>query len=58
MSKSITIRYLPSSITKEEIQIIRDNFKKAHSEDCKLILFISGNEDIKSSLQNFLDARK
>lgn len=58
MNKSITIRYLPNGTTKEDIQEIRDSFKKTHSKDCKLILFVSGNTDIKDSLQNFLDARK
>ena len=58
MSKSITIKYLPNNTTKEEIQAIRNEFKVTHSKDCHLILCISGQEDMKASLQSFIRARK
>ena len=58
MSKSITIKYLPNGTTQDEIKAMRNEFKKTHSEDCKLILYISGQANIKDTLQNFLSARK
>lgn len=58
MSKSITIKYLPNGTTNEEIKSIRDEFKATHSEDCKLILYISGQDNMKASLQSFIRARK
>lgn len=58
MSKSITIKYLPNGTTKEDIKAIRSEFKKTHSNDCHLILYISGQEDMKASLQSFIRARK
>ena len=58
MSKSITIKYLPNGTTKEKIRSIRNEFKESHSKDCRLILYISGQESIKTSLQSFVNARK
>ena len=58
MGKSITIKYLPNNTTKDEIKKLRTEFKQTHSPDCKLIIFVSGETNIKQSLQNFLDARK
>ena len=58
MSKSITIKYLPNNTTKEDIKVIRSEFKNTHSDDCHLILYISGQEDMKASLQSFVRARK
>ena len=58
MSKSITIKYLPNGTTKEEIKSIRSEFKETHSEDCHLILYISGQEYMKASLQSFIRSRK
>ena len=36
----------------------RNEFKVTHSKDCHLILYISGQEDMKTSLQSFIRARK
>lgn len=56
--KSITIKYLPNNTTQEEIQAIRNEFNATHSKDCRLILFVSGHDNMKESLQSFVRARK
>ena len=56
--KSTTIKYLPKGTTKEEIQAIRNEFNATHSKDCRLILFVSGHDSMKESLQSFVRARK
>ena len=58
MRKSITIKYLPNDTTQDEIKAIRNEFKNTHSDDCKLILYVSGQANIKDTLQCFLSARK
>lgn len=55
MKTGTIIKYLPAGTTEEEIQKIRKDFI---STDCKLILMISGKENITESLCEFIKARK
>lgn len=51
---SITIS-VPSTTTQEEIKEIREQFKKNEAmKDYRLNILISGNEDLKENLKNFL----
>lgn len=51
---SITIS-VPSTTTQEEIKEIREQFKQSEQyENYKLNILISGNEDLKENLKNFL----
>ena len=51
---SITIS-VPSSTTQEEIKEIREQFNKNEAmKGYRLNILISGNEDLKENLKNFL----
>lgn len=51
---SITIS-VPSTTTQEEIKEIREQFKKNEAmNDYRLNILVSGNEDLKENLKNFL----
>lgn len=55
MKTGAIIKYLPKGTTKEEIKKIRENFT---STDRKLILMISGEENITENLCEFIKSRK
>lgn len=55
MKKGIITISVPSTITQEEIKEIRMLFKQNKQyNDYKLNILISGNEDLKENLKNFL----
>lgn len=51
----IIIKYLPQETSEEKIKQIREEFKKSGD---KLILMISGKEDIQENLCEFIKSRK
>lgn len=51
----IIIKYLPKGTSKEEIKTIR---KMCKASGDKLILMISGDQDIKENLCEFIKSRK
>lgn len=55
MKTGAIIKYLPKETTKDEIKRIRQEFS---SEDHKLILMISGQENITENLCEFIKSRK
>lgn len=55
MKTGAIIKYLPKETTKDEIKRIRQEFS---SEDHKLILMISGQENIEENLCEFIKSRK
>lgn len=58
MNKGIITISVAKNITQEEINEIREIFKNnEHYKDYKLNIIISGNEDIKATLGNFLKER-
>ena len=55
MKKGIITISVPSTTTQEEIKGIRAQFKQSEQyKDYKLNILISGNEDLKENLKNFL----
>lgn len=55
MKKGIITISVPSTTTQEEIKEIRAQFKQSEQyKDYKLNILISGNEDLKENLKNFL----
>ena len=55
MKKGIITISVPSTTTQEEIKEIRTQFKQSEQyNDYKLNILISGNEDLKENLKNFL----
>ena len=55
MKTGAVIKYLPAGTPKEEIDKLRKEF---NYEDHKLILIISGQENILENLSDFIKARK
>ena len=56
MKKDVIIRYLPNTITKEEIKMIRDKFNKEFKyEYVSLILIISGQDKLLNCLQSLIN---
>lgn len=55
MKTGAIIKYLPKGTTKEEINKIRKNFT---NKDRKLILIISGQENVLDNLCDFIKSRK
>ena len=55
MKTGAIIQYLPQGITKEEIDAIRKEF---NYPEHRLILVISGQEDILENLSDFIKFRK
>ena len=51
MCKKTIIKYLPNTITEEELKSIRQQYKK---KDIQLILIISGTENLMDNLQSFI----
>ena len=51
----IVIKYLPKTTSEEEIKKIREEFKGSAD---KLILMVSGDENIKDNLCQFIKSRK
>lgn len=49
------IHYLPPKTTKEEIKTIREQYKSIGE---KVILVVSGQEDLKENLADFIVTRK
>ena len=49
------IHYLPPKTTKEEIKTIREQYKSIGE---KVILVVSGQEDLKENLANFIATRQ
>lgn len=56
MDKRIITINVDKNTTQDEIKEIRDNFK-IHNKDCHLNILISGKDDIRLSLGNFLAER-
>lgn len=55
MKKGIITISVPSTTTQEEIKEIRAQFKQSEQyKYYKLNILISGNEDLKENLKNFL----
>ena len=56
MSKDIIIKYLPSTTTKDEMKIIREEFNKTHNtKETTLILMVSGKNKILNCLQDLIN---
>lgn len=51
MEKGIISIFVHNDITKEEVREIR---KQYNSKEYKLNIFVSGNDDLKINLKNFL----
>ena len=55
MKKGTITISVPSTTTQEEIKEIREQFKKNEAmKNYRLNILISGNEDLKENLKNFL----
>ena len=55
MKTGAIIKYLPNNMTKQDIAKIRNNFAQ---DNRKLILIISGNENIQENLCDFIKSRQ
>jgi hypothetical protein len=55
MSGDTVIHYVPKTVTTNEIKTIRDQYKNS---DTKVIIMVSGNENLMDNLKEFIKARK
>lgn len=55
MKKGTVIKYLPARTTKEEIDKLRKDF---NYDEHRLVLIISGQENILENLRDFIKYRK
>ena len=55
MSRDSVIHYVPKTTTTSEIRAIREHYKDS---DMKVIIIISGNDNLMDNLKEFIKARK